>query len=268
MIRPAQVALVERARAALRERTDVLAVFPAAEKVPELSPARFNALLDTCTVSGFRDRRRPILARKRLAFLDDARRHLVSDFAWKTSVRSHCAPDLRDLDGSTFLKLLAWLERFNPALPDIAADLGEVTVKQAQLVHIAAGKVNMNDGLLAHVLQFYGAVNSASDLDGRGFDLVMAVMAAHGFERRMPGAGSEPGLDRRPGFATAAQLDLVRDLWREWSGADDEAALAAWLERFHHVSALRFLTAAAAGKVITALKAMKRRPSARTEATA
>ena len=84
------------------------------------------------------------------------------------------------------------------------------------------------------------------------------MLERDGFERQ-PIARAKPGFGRRPGMATPEQVELIRALWREWSGGDDEAALNTWMEHFHRVSSLRFLTAGTAGKAITALKAMKRR---------
>ena len=65
----------------------------------------------------------------------------------------------------------------------------------------------------------------------------------------------------RPGFASAAQLELIRPLWMELHHASDldEAALSGWLLKWFKVSSLRFLTVQAAPKVITALKTWKRR---------
>ena len=65
------------------------------------------------------------------------------------------------------------------------------------------------------------------------------------------------GFGHRPGFASPAQVALMRKLWHEFQANDGgEPALNAWLDRFHRVSALRFVTAEKAGSVLTALKAM------------
>ena len=66
----------------------------------------------------------------------------------------------------------------------------------------------------------------------------------------------------RSGFASDAQIDMIRALWQTWSDSGSEAGLNAWLENHFKVSALRFLPASAAPKVIEGLKAMNCRKSA------
>ncbi|MEZ5796946.1 MAG: phage protein GemA/Gp16 family protein [Paracoccaceae bacterium] len=76
------------------------------------------------------------------------------------------------------------------------------------------------------------------------------------------GKGSAPRYGNRPGMATFAQLELIRELWREIHGATtcDDEALMGWLRKWFKVDSMRFLTMEAARKVITGLKAWKGRP--------
>ena len=61
-------------------------------------------------------------------------------------------------------------------------------------------------------------------------------------------------------MASFAQIELIRALWAEYTrGRAGEEELGKWLLRSFKLSSLRFLTAEAAPKVITALKAMKAR---------
>ena len=92
----------------------------------------------------------------------------------------------------------------------------------------------------------------------QGFDAVMGFFEHCGF-RPTVAAGASYGA--RPGFATPAQVELIRVLWMELHHQRDldEAALNGWLRKFFKVSSLRFLSAAAAHKVITALKGWKHR---------
>ncbi len=114
------------------------------------------------------------------------------------------------------------------------------------------------------MLQDFGGVVSSGDLDGRGFDLAMAYLEALGFERT-PVNRAVPGFGRRPGFASPEQVELIRALWRQWSNlpaeSDEavEARLSAWLEHYHKISSLRFLTTERAGKIIFTLRGMSRR---------
>lgn len=101
-------------------------------------------------------------------------------------------------------------------------------------------------------------VTSTRDLDRDGFEALMGFFEYCGFaplDRRGPDYG------KRPGMASFAQLELIRTLWREFTrgayGGEDE--LNKWLLRSFKVSSLRFLTAEAARKAITGLKAMKAR---------
>ncbi|MFV0409575.1 MAG: regulatory protein GemA [Paracoccus sp. (in: a-proteobacteria)] len=66
---------------------------------------------------------------------------------------------------------------------------------------------------------------------------------------------------KRDGMASFAQIELIRALWREYTQRryEGENQLNKWLERCFKVSSLRFLSAEAARKAITALKAMKTR---------
>ena len=72
-------------------------------------------------------------------------------------------------------------------------------------------------------------------------------------------AGTSYG--NRPGFASPAQVELIRSLWMEVHHTRDldEAALNGWLRKSFKVSSLRFLPVQAAPKVITALKVWKSR---------
>lgn len=88
---------------------------------------------------------------------------------------------------------------------------------------------------------------------------MMGFMEHMGFR---PIAKGGPRYGNRPGMATFAQLELIRELWRELHDQDvcDDEALTGWLLKYHKVSSMRFLTLEAARKVIVALKAWKARP--------
>jgi hypothetical protein len=64
-------------------------------------------------------------------------------------------------------------------------------------------------------------------------------------------------------MATPGQVDLIRNLWREYTGVDDDAALNKWLDNSYGCAALRFATPAVASDAINALKAMKSRRAAK-----
>jgi hypothetical protein len=87
---------------------------------------------------------------------------------------------------------------------------------------------------------------------------MMALFDYWGADARKP-VGQDFG--QRTGMASYAQLELIRQLWREFTdfAHEGEAELDAWLLRHSKVSSLRFLTAAQAQKVIAALMSMRRR---------
>lgn len=132
-----------------------------------------------------------------------------------------------------------------------------MTPKQVALVHLAAKQLGFDDDLYRTVLKVHGGVESAKALDRRGFERVMAYFTAHGFRS----SWTKRTFGTRPGMATPEQIEMIRRLWAEWSGAGNDVAMNRWLERSYHVSSLRFLTQAAASKAINGLKAMTRRRS-------
>jgi hypothetical protein len=66
----------------------------------------------------------------------------------------------------------------------------------------------------------------------------------------------------RPGMASPGQVKLIRALWTEYTGRNDDAALDKWLDHKFHVTALRFATSAVAQRAITALRSMVARKTA------
>lgn len=120
------------------------------------------------------------------------------------------------------------------------------------LLHIAKRDLALSDDDYRAILSRIAGVESAGDLTELGFHRVIGHFTELGFKstwtRRTYG--------NRAGMASPAQVDLIRSLWRQYAGRDDDAGLNAWLARFHHVSALRFVSADKAGAVITALKRM------------
>lgn len=133
------------------------------------------------------------------------------------------------------------------------------TPKQIAVVHLAKKQLGMDEEMYRTVLKLHGGVTSAADLDARGFERVMAYFTACGFRSTW----TKRTYGERAGMASPRQVELIRELWRQWAGADDEKGLNAWLERSFHVSALRFLPASTVGKAITGLKVMAARKQAK-----
>lgn len=133
-----------------------------------------------------------------------------------------------------------------------------LTRPQTTILHVAKSKLALDDETYRQVLVRVAGVTSSKELDNAGFQAVMGFFDYAGFRPLGKGA---PRYGDRPGMATFAQLELIRELWRELRREDEtnDEALAGWLLKYHKVHSLRFLTLDAARKVITALKAWKSR---------
>ena len=134
-----------------------------------------------------------------------------------------------------------------------------LTRPQKAILHVAKAKLAWSDDDYRSALVRIAGVTTSSDLDQEGFEAMMGFADYCGFRPLAKGA---PRYGNRPGMATFAQIELIRELWRELhdQAACDDEALTGWLLKYHKVSSMRFLTLEAARKVIVALKAWKARP--------
>lgn len=270
MIRPAQLKLLERARETSTPDpavfAEVLRRCGGVDAVEELTAQGYGRLMDHFTVVGFKCRQRPILSAATRKLVEEAGRQLsLTPHTYAADLRGYGgAADLRDFTGRGLVDLLSRWEMRGLDVARFVALRRSITPAQVRLVQLARKQTGLADWRYYGMLQDFGGAVSAGDLDGRGFDLAMAYLEAIGFERTTVNRAA-PGFGRRPGFASPEQVELIRTLWREWAGSCAESAeaveagLNAWLERYHRTSSLRFLTTAGAGKVITALRSMKRR---------
>lgn len=133
-----------------------------------------------------------------------------------------------------------------------------ISSKQIALIKVAVKKLGLRDELYRSALAQIGGVTTSKDLDKTGFEALMGFFEYCGFK---PLEAKGPAYGQRPGMASYAQIELIRNLWAEFTygaypGQDE---LNKWLERCFKVSSLRFLQKDTAPKVITALKAMKSR---------
>lgn len=137
-----------------------------------------------------------------------------------------------------------------------------LTNPQIGLLHVAKAKLGWDDDTYRAVLVRIAGVTTSKELDREGFEAVMGFADYCGFKPLSKGA---PRYGNRPGMATFAQLELIRELWRELHGTAecDDAALGGWMRKYHKIDSLRFLTLDGARKAITALKAWKTRPKSR-----
>ena len=131
-----------------------------------------------------------------------------------------------------------------------------LTHKQISLIHLAKAQLSLDDDVYRAILKQIGGVDSSKDLDRLGFEAVMKYFNAWGFRstwiRRTYG--------HRHGMATPGQVEYIHKLWQQYHGGNDEVALNKWLQHSFKISALRFVDRKIAGKAITALKQMAKRP--------
>ena len=138
-----------------------------------------------------------------------------------------------------------------------------ITAKQSRLLHVARRQLGLEDADYRAILEQEAAVASSRELDAWGFERVLARFEALGFK---PANGAPRGakLSWRVGMASPQQAEFIRSLWRQYTGGEGEdRSLGKWLERTFKVSDLRFLTYRDAGRAITALLAMVKRPPAK-----
>lgn len=128
-----------------------------------------------------------------------------------------------------------------------------IAPKKIALVHVAKRQIGLEEDAYRTMLVRVAGVDSADYLTEADFELVMRELTRLGFRPRK-------GFGRRVGFASPAQVKLIRVLWDGYQGKQGgdagDHALNAWLTRYHHVSALRFLTSEKAAAVLTGLKQM------------
>ena len=128
-----------------------------------------------------------------------------------------------------------------------------IAPKKVALVHVAKRQVGLEEEDYRALLLSVAGVDSAANLTEADFDQVMSELTRRGFRPRK-------GFGRRVGCASPAQVKLIRVLWDDYQGKQGgdagDQALNAWLTRYHHVSALRFLTSEKAAAVLTGLKQM------------
>lgn len=134
-----------------------------------------------------------------------------------------------------------------------------LTTKQKAILHVAKTKLGLDDEEYRSALVQIAGATSSTELDQAGFEAMMGFFEWRGFR---PLKGTGPDYGARPGMASFAQLELIRQLWTEWSGAPVEGGLDTWLKGTFKVDSPRFLTVGDARRAITALKAMKARARA------
>ena len=95
-----------------------------------------------------------------------------------------------------------------------------ITSRQVALLRYGQRQLGWNDATWRVTLAELGGVESTTDLDQAGFELIMAFLEYSGWR---PAQAKGPDYGNRPGFASFAQLELIRTLWREWTRGEGTA---------------------------------------------
>lgn len=119
------------------------------------------------------------------------------------------------------------------------------------LIHVAKAKLGLSDPDYRALLKRAAGVDSARDLDDKGFAAVFAELKRAGFQSWWENAGFG---GRAAVMASPAQVALIRDLWEQASGGGSARGLDTWLERKFKISALRFLPADKVNGVVHGLR--------------
>ncbi len=130
-----------------------------------------------------------------------------------------------------------------------------ITNAQKALIHVAKAQLRMQEADYRALLMRAAGATSSTQLNGAGFERVMAEFERMGFRGTRPHI-SRTSNGKRPGMASPAQLGKIRAMWLAYTGRDDDLAMGCWLETHFHVSHVRFLTDVAAGKCIGVLSRM------------
>lgn len=127
--------------------------------------------------------------------------------------------------------------------------------KRIALLHVAKKQLGLDEDSYRAILRRFGGVDSAADLNGVGFETVMIRLEKLGFRSTW----QKRTFGDRNGMATPAQVDYARRLWEQYDPNDaGETHLNAWLHKYHHVSAMRFVSAQKIEAIIPALMVNRR----------
>lgn len=124
------------------------------------------------------------------------------------------------------------------------------------VIQVARQQLGLTEEDYRGILRNCGGVSSSKDLSDDGFEAVMFRLSQLGFRSTW----NRTNLGYRADMATPRQVAFIRRLWADYTNnTGDDASLGKWLESKFKVSSVRFIPAANAQKVITALKNMQNR---------
>ena len=143
-----------------------------------------------------------------------------------------------------------------------------ISTGQTKKIHALKNALKLEDVIYRKMLFInHYTAKSSKELtheEATGFINFLEMMATKkGVWTKYEGKDSHEKLGYRGDMATPAQLRMIEAMWKDVSVINDtkgrQKALRTWLHNKFKVSDLRFLDNSKAGKVIYALKQMKKR---------
>lgn len=135
--------------------------------------------------------------------------------------------------------------------------------KRLKLIQVAKRALRLSDDDYRAILREYGGVDSAKELvkEDRAYDLVVTRFRQLGWTSTQYEKGYRR--NRHSGWATAGQINLIRELWAENMPDADEDALQTWIRNRFKIENLRFVPLQKAQKIIGALRLWQERKAAK-----
>lgn len=139
--------------------------------------------------------------------------------------------------------------------------------KQKAVLHVAKGKLGLDEATYRDALEAYGGVRSSTGLGYKGFLAVMEHFEKAGFKSKKTRHSSL--VTRNSSMASDGQIRKIKALWLTLAGTYYEQgkewkALRGFLKKRFRVDHENFLTPGKAGQVIEAIKAIGGRKKVRS----
>src|SRR5258708_24993478 len=99
-----------------------------------------------------------------------------------------------------------------------------ISKQQKAVIHVAKSQLHMADEDYRALLLRVAGVRSSSDLEEPGFEALMAELERLGF--RLIKSRVQPG--RREGMATPTHVSKNSELWKDFSGKQDDLEVGRW----------------------------------------
>jgi hypothetical protein len=123
------------------------------------------------------------------------------------------------------------------------------------LIHIGRARVGISEENYRLIIESISGKTSSADMNIPQLNETLKVLKSLGFSIKK----KLPVKEEDNGRATGEQLAYIKGMWELCAREKTEEALARFIRRITHVSAMRFLTVHSAQAVILALRNMMRK---------